>query len=65
MSIQEIEQRPLYAHVAADNIGSRRVLEKCGFAVVAELESFAAARGKHIGELILELSQPAAARAPE
>src|SRR5207249_1361595 len=34
-------------------------------AVVAELESFAAARGKHIGELVLELSQPAAARAPE
>jgi RimJ/RimL family protein N-acetyltransferase len=59
--VQEIDERPLYAHVAADNIGSRRVLEKCGFAVVAELESFAAARGKHIAELVLELNRPGAA----
>ena len=28
--------RPLIAHVAAHNIGSRRVLEKCGFVVVRE-----------------------------
>ncbi len=26
--------RPLYAHVAKHNLGSRRVLEKCGFVVV-------------------------------
>ena len=28
--------RPLSAHVAVHNIGSRRVLEKCGFAIVRE-----------------------------
>ena len=28
--------RPLWAHVAAHNVGSRRVLEHCGFAVVRE-----------------------------
>ena len=28
--------RPLTAHVAVHNIGSRRVLEKCGFVVVRE-----------------------------
>ena len=28
--------RPLYAHVAKHNIGSRRVLEKCGFKVMGE-----------------------------
>ena len=28
--------RPLTAYVAAHNLGSRRVLEKCGFAVVRE-----------------------------
>ena len=28
--------RPLIAHVAAHNVGSRRVLEKCGFDVVRE-----------------------------
>jgi len=33
----EIEKtRPLWAHVAKHNIGSRRVLEKCGFMVVEE-----------------------------
>ena len=32
--LQEIETRPLYAHVAKHNIASRRVLEKCGFAVL-------------------------------
>ncbi len=30
----EVDERPLYAHVARHNIGSRRVLEKCGFVVV-------------------------------
>jgi RimJ/RimL family protein N-acetyltransferase len=29
-------QRPLYAFVAKHNVGSRRVLEKCGFALEAE-----------------------------
>ena len=27
----ELSTRPLYAHVAAHNVGSTRVLEKCGF----------------------------------
>ncbi len=27
-------QRPMFAHVAVHNVGSRRVLEKCGFRVV-------------------------------
>ena len=30
------DARPLYAHVAEDNIGSVRVLEKCGFVMVDE-----------------------------
>lgn len=30
-----ISERPLYAHVAKHNIGSRRVLEKSGFKVVS------------------------------
>ena len=28
--------RPLYARVAKDNLGSRRVLEKCGFTIICE-----------------------------
>jgi RimJ/RimL family protein N-acetyltransferase len=29
--VEQLRQRPLYAHVAAHNRGSVRVLEKCGF----------------------------------
>jgi RimJ/RimL family protein N-acetyltransferase len=29
-----VEERPLFAHVAEHNVGSIRVLEKCGFALV-------------------------------
>jgi RimJ/RimL family protein N-acetyltransferase len=31
-----VKTRPLYAHVVKHNIGSRRVLEKCGFKVIRE-----------------------------
>ncbi len=34
--LTEIKTRPLYAHVIKDNIGSRRVLEKCGFSLADE-----------------------------
>jgi RimJ/RimL family protein N-acetyltransferase len=34
----EDEHRPLVAHVAVHNPGSRRVLEKCGFTVTAEVK---------------------------
>ena len=36
--LAEEPRRPLVAHVATHNPGSRRVLEKCGFTVFAELE---------------------------
>jgi RimJ/RimL family protein N-acetyltransferase len=34
--LAQITSRPLYAHVVKHNIGSRRVLEKCGFTVCGE-----------------------------
>jgi RimJ/RimL family protein N-acetyltransferase len=34
--LREVTARPLFARVAADNHGSRRVLETCGFQPVAE-----------------------------
>ncbi len=34
--LDEIEERPITAHVALDNIGSRRVVEHCGFARIGE-----------------------------
>ena len=36
-----VKTRPLYAHVAKDNIASIRVLEKCGFKISGEeIEEF-------------------------
>ena len=52
---QTLTTRPIYARVAKDNVGSRRVLEKCGFTVVGESKGYANARGKEIEELLLEL----------
>ena len=34
--LEQVSARPLYAHVVKHNHGSRRVLEKCGFAVCGE-----------------------------
>jgi RimJ/RimL family protein N-acetyltransferase len=47
--------RPMYARVAKDNLGSRRVLEKCGFQITGQSKGFAKARGEEIEELHLEL----------
>jgi RimJ/RimL family protein N-acetyltransferase len=54
------QARPIYARVAKDNLGSRRVLEKCGFRIIGESKGFANARGQEIEELLLVLSEPAA-----
>jgi RimJ/RimL family protein N-acetyltransferase len=45
--------RPIYARVAADNLRSRRVLEKCGFTLISVETGFAAARQIEIAELVL------------
>ena len=47
--------RPLYASAAKDNIGSTRVLEKCGFALRGSAKAFAKARGTEIEEVFFEL----------
>ena len=49
-----VKTRPLYAHVAKHNVGSRRVLEKCGFTIVRE-EKFSNANGEEVEEFILIL----------
>jgi RimJ/RimL family protein N-acetyltransferase len=43
--------RPLHARVASDNVASRRVLEKCGFRVIATERNVAEARSAEIEEL--------------
>ena len=47
--------RPLRARVAHDNVASRRVLEKCGFRVIATERGFAEARSSEIEEDVLRL----------
>ncbi|MFI5401926.1 MAG: GNAT family N-acetyltransferase [Planctomycetota bacterium] len=47
--------RPLFARAAKDNLGSIRVLEKCGFRICREGRWFANARGAEIEEVVLEL----------
>jgi RimJ/RimL family protein N-acetyltransferase len=47
--------RPLYARAAKDNIGSRLVLEKCGFEITGESSGFANAREMEIEEFIFTL----------
>jgi RimJ/RimL family protein N-acetyltransferase len=50
-----VTKRPLFARVAQDNIGSLRVLQKCGFIITGEDKGFAQARGAEIPEYILTL----------
>ncbi|MFD4262086.1 GNAT family N-acetyltransferase [Streptomyces sp. NPDC058534] len=54
--LAEVRDRPLYGRAAADNTGSRRVLEKCGFEMSARARGFAAARGEEIDEVVLHLA---------
>lgn len=54
--LKEVAVRPLYGQVAEDNIGSVRVLERNGFALVGNEESFAPGRQATITELIFKLS---------
>lgn len=47
--------RPIYARAAADNVGSIRVLEKCGFVPAGRGKGFANARGVETEEVVLKL----------
>jgi RimJ/RimL family protein N-acetyltransferase len=53
--LEHIKARPLYARAAQDNIGSLRVLEKCGFTRIGEGRGFAEARGEEVEEFLLRL----------
>ena len=49
-----VKTRPLFAHVARHNVGSRRVLEKCGFTVIGE-DTYTNPAGVEVEEFILKL----------
>jgi RimJ/RimL family protein N-acetyltransferase len=54
-----VKSRPLFAHVARHNVGSRRVLEKCGFKVIGE-DTYVNPAGMEVEEFILKLHEDGA-----
>jgi RimJ/RimL family protein N-acetyltransferase len=54
--LDELPIRPLYAHVATHNLGSIRVLEKCGFRRDAAQEAGAPPPDDGVEELVFVLS---------
>jgi ribosomal-protein-alanine N-acetyltransferase len=50
------QARPIYGHVAFDNYGSQRVLEKCGFVKIGNDKGFSNARQTEIEEYIYKLA---------
>jgi RimJ/RimL family protein N-acetyltransferase len=50
-----VSGRPIYARAARDNVGSIRVLEKCGFILEDVGRGFANARGEEIDEVVMVL----------
>lgn len=54
--LKQVKVRPLHARVAKDNLGSLRVLRKCGFVITGEDKGFANARGTETEEFLLILT---------
>jgi RimJ/RimL family protein N-acetyltransferase len=50
-----VVDRPIFARTAADNIGSIRVLQKCGFKMIGKDKGFADGRGEETKEYIFRL----------
>jgi RimJ/RimL family protein N-acetyltransferase len=50
-----VVERPMAARVATDNLGSLKVLQKCGFKIVGTDKGFATARGEETEEYLLRL----------
>jgi len=53
--LQLVGERPIFARAATDNLGSIRVLQKCGFKIIGTDKGFAHGRGEVTEEYILRL----------
>ena len=53
--LREVAERPLYAYVVQSNVGSIRVLEKCGFTTIGSERHVDGRTGEAIHEVLLEL----------
>jgi len=54
--LQLVAERPIFARAATDNLGSIRVLQKCGFKIIGNDRGFAHGRGEETEEYILRLN---------
>ena len=63
--LAQVPTRPLYAHVARQNVASIRVLEKCGFTVCGEDRAASGDGGDEVEELIFRLGPPPPAPDPD
>jgi len=54
--LESVKMRPLYAHVAKHNLASRRVLEKCGFAIFGQDKGITVNGSDPVDEFILVLA---------
>jgi len=55
--LQLVVARPIFARAATDNIGSIKVLQKCGFKIIGKDKGFANGRGEETEEYILRLDR--------
>ena len=55
--LQLVVDRPIFARAATDNVGSIRVLQKCGFKIIGKDKGFANGRGEETEEYILRLDR--------
>lgn len=62
--LEQVKIRPLYAHVVEHNLASRRVLEKCGFAVWRR-ERVTDPDGSQVEEFVLKLGSHPEGGAPD
>ena len=54
--VEELTDRPLHAWVATTNVGSIRVLEKCGFVAKDSHSEYNERLGRDVEELLFELA---------
>lgn len=62
--LKELRERPVFARVAQDNVGSLAVLHHHGFAVVGKDEGFAEGRREVVKEFLLRLAEGLVTRSP-
>lgn len=53
--LESVQVRPVFARAASDNVGSLKVLQRAGFAIIGTEIGFANGRNKEIEETILRL----------